>query len=166
MTRGFTLIEVLVMLIIMGALTAGVAPQYRQIVEKNEMKGFANDLYSFFAQSRSEAVFRNRDLYCFFKRSGNRNDEWTLSLHLEDLATSDTISQLSGKSYKRLFVNSNFTNDRFKVGGVTGKVQQNGNFEFGLSENDLKGLKLVAHSVTGRIRLCGVSQNGYGYDKC
>ncbi len=166
MTRGFTLIEVLVMLIVMGALAVGFAPQYRQLVEKNEMKGLANDLYSFFAQSRTEAVFRNRDLYCFFKRSGNRNDEWTLSLHMEDLAASDAISQLSGKSYNRLFVKSNFNNDRFKIGSVTGKIQQNGNIEFGLSDNDSKALKLIAHSVTGRIRVCGVRQKGYGYDKC
>lgn len=166
MTRGFTLIEVLVAFVIMGVLMMGFVPQYRQIIEKHQMKGLANDLYAFFAQSRSDAVFRNRDLYGYFKRSGSKNDEWTLSLHLEDTVTSDVISQLSGQSYNRLFVTSGFPNDKFKVDGVKGKIQQNGNIAFGLSNDDSKDIKLIAHSITGRIRLCGVNDKGFGYDKC
>jgi type IV fimbrial biogenesis protein FimT len=56
---GFTLIEALVVVGVIGVLTVAVAPSFSELVANHRTKNAATDLYVALTKARSEAVKRN-----------------------------------------------------------------------------------------------------------
>jgi len=57
--HGFTIIELLMVLIVLAALVAVAAPNYRDWIRKNNLRNISNDLFSDLLLARSEAIKQN-----------------------------------------------------------------------------------------------------------
>ena len=67
--RGFTLVEVLVMLMIVGLLSAAALPGMRRHLANADIRAVAEDMRSGIEQARSEAIRRNTTIR--FDRNGS-----------------------------------------------------------------------------------------------
>ena len=57
--RGFTLIELMVVVGIVGVIMLIAAPAYTTLIERTQLKSYANELVASFYVARSEAIKRN-----------------------------------------------------------------------------------------------------------
>jgi type IV fimbrial biogenesis protein FimT len=58
-SRGFTIIELMIVLVMVGVMVAIAAPSMRDLVVRIRIKGAASDLHSSLMMARSEAIKRN-----------------------------------------------------------------------------------------------------------
>ena len=59
---GFTLIETMIVLVILGILATLAAPSFNELIEMQRVKAAAADLYMSLARARSEALKRNANV--------------------------------------------------------------------------------------------------------
>lgn len=59
---GFTMIEMMLVVVIAGVLLAIAAPSFRDMLERRRLEGQANELVTDLAYAKSEAVARNRNV--------------------------------------------------------------------------------------------------------
>ena len=76
--RGFTLIELMIVITIVGVLAVFGLPEMRNLVVGNRMKTLSLDIYSSLALARSEAVKRNTGNVSMVATSGNWQNGWTV----------------------------------------------------------------------------------------
>jgi len=62
LNAGFTLVELVVTIAVVGILAAIAIPSFSGIIANNKARGIATDLYFDLAKTRSEAVKRNMDV--------------------------------------------------------------------------------------------------------
>lgn len=76
--RGFTLTEIMMVIAILGILTAFALPSFRQYVANQRIKSASFDLVSTLSLARSEAVKRNATVD-ITPASGGWTNGWTIS---------------------------------------------------------------------------------------
>lgn len=68
--RGFTLIEALVVVTVIGILAALTVPAFTKMLERNRLKGAAEALFNDLQLARTEAIKRNQDVTVTFSGAG------------------------------------------------------------------------------------------------
>ena len=93
-TRGFTIVELVVAMTVMGLLLALAVPMYDTLVSNNRTRAAAYSLASALAFARDEAVKRNNTV-SVVPLAGGWNTGWEVDTGGTTLATNDTISELN-----------------------------------------------------------------------
>lgn len=85
--RGFTLIELMTVVVIMAVLAAIVAPGMQSLIANARARSAASDLISDMVLARSEAIKRNRDVEL------SPLGGWASGWMVKTVATAETIGQ-------------------------------------------------------------------------
>jgi type IV fimbrial biogenesis protein FimT len=92
--RGFTIMEVLVVVMIMGVLLTLAAPSFVTFTASQKMKTASFDLYAALIFARSEAIKRRANV-TVAQKSGDWKNGWTVTTPNLDPLTSGTTPTLT-----------------------------------------------------------------------
>lgn len=170
MVRGFTLLELLITVSIVTIILAFAAPSYRQVNEQIKMTALANELHGFFIQAKSEAVFRNQEVWLHVEGMPSNTGEWRLLLssdkHHSTLSPETIISVLSGDRYHHFSVSYHSSINPVTFEPVMGNPTSAGRFRIQGKGADNQGLDVIFHNRAGRVRICSVQGELYGFSAC
>ena len=120
--RGFTIIEVLVVVMIMGVLLTLAAPSFVTFTASQKMKTASFDLYATLIFARSEAIKR-RATVTIAQKSGDWKNGWTVTtIHPVTAATLTLRDQDALKGVNTAGVTSVVYRLDGRLTGVTGPV--------------------------------------------
>ncbi len=169
MTRGFTLLELLITLAIMGALLAWVAPSFSTLSTTSKMQRLASELQGFVTLGKSEAILKRRPLWGHFIASGASDSQGNWRLELTDSDTEgsgNVLFQLSGKPFDGLTVGVTYTSEQISFDETHGRPK-NGSFFFYPNSNTTERLELITFHRSAITRVCSASGSElYGYKVC
>ena len=80
--QGFTLVELMVVVVIIGILTTIAAPSFNELIDRQRVRNAATDLYVSLTRARSEALRLNQNV-TLSPSSGN----WSLGWRIADPVT-------------------------------------------------------------------------------
>ncbi len=78
-TLGFSIIELMIVVAIVGVLSVIALPSMRDTVVSSRMKSLSLDLYSSLALARSEAIKRNTGSVSMIATGGNWQNGWSVT---------------------------------------------------------------------------------------
>ena len=90
--RGFTVIELMLTIVVLGFLAALAVPSFNQMITRNNLAAASNDLVVALLTARSEAV--KRECWVSVSNNGSADDEWELGWSANVIDQS--ISGISG----------------------------------------------------------------------
>lgn len=168
MTRGFTLLELLITVSVLSILIATAAPSFSSVTQSVKMQRLAGELNGFLIQAKSESVKRNQDLWVHFSTAKNEVQStgyWTIWLKPTEDLTGETLLQLSGEPFRDVSFSHNYTGKRISFESVRGRPAR-GTIYLSPNASSSDRLLIKLSSPPGRIKVCGESSAQYGYDAC
>lgn len=98
--RGFTLVELMVVVVVLGLVAVLAAPSFTRTLANRHVKGAAEEAYADLQYARSEAVQRNAEVILAFNAAGWRITAAPGGTLLKDVALSGgaTLAAGSGTS--------------------------------------------------------------------
>lgn len=173
---GFTLVEMMAVIVITAILLAIAMPSFVQLFERQRVKNAAEQLYGDLQYARSEAIQQNRNVTVTFGAGA----AWCYIAHAASDACACSTSNAAGGSCTGAVVNNlkHVAGSDFRgvslalppsVGSMTFEPQRGmpvgavGNTLITFSGTGNETLGIVVNSV-GRVRLCapdGSSLTGY-----
>jgi type IV fimbrial biogenesis protein FimT len=173
--KGFTVIELMIAVAIIGVLAALAIPSLTDFIEKNRLKGAAEEAQSLLQFARSEAVKRNADVFTRFAADGTTTWCFGTSTATNCDCTSSTSCAISiaGTAVVKRIVSTDFSNISLTTPANyeltfdhrRGMTSNNGTLSF----TSPRGYEIrVVVNVLGRIRVCSPSGSNKvpGYEDC
>ncbi|MDK9759633.1 GspH/FimT family pseudopilin [Vibrio sp. D173a] len=181
MTRGFTLLELLITVVVLSVLLAAAAPSFSSLLASSKLQRLAPEVHGFFITARSEAVTRNKELYILFLVSGglgtteSSDGNWDLVLSsTASYVPSNVLMKLDGSTYRDIKADFNFSNSTsVAIDNMRGRFRD-GNVSLASTNAPTDVLSIIVSKTTGRIRICSSDPNSegrnsighYGYEIC
>lgn len=170
MNRGFTLLELLIVLSVFTILLIWAAPNYQMLSEATKMRRLASELNGIVLLGKSQAVLRRERLWAHIILSESVSDDgrWRIELTDSDIPeTGNIIQKLDGQPFSGLVITTNYSSDQISFDDVHGRPSS-GHIRFYPVGHESKALKLVSHTVSARIRVCSDHEStlNYGYSVC
>ena len=168
--KGFTLVELMVVIAIVAILATIAVPSFNSFIDKYRVKRAADTLSAFLINAKSEADKRKATVRVVFMTVGT---PWCAGMTMANtcdctVPTScriDGVDRLvQGSDYKNILLTTTATAATFSFTPLRGTVNS-GNAEVQSAD----GLQVrVIVTGTGRIRLCSPSGSGNigGYPLC
>lgn len=91
--KGFTIIELMMVIVIMAILLALATPSVKSMIDKQRVRGTCESIYQNLALARSSAVSLNKDVTFNFRNPGTA---WCLGLYDSSVASCDCSGASSG----------------------------------------------------------------------
>lgn len=120
-SKGFTLVEMMVVIAILGILLAVVIPSFKSILHNQRVKSASFELFTSLTLARSEAIKRNTDVTITPTTTSHWESGWSIAEGSTTLKNQAAISgvAVSGApasvTYKRTGRISNTTSPAFQV---------------------------------------------------
>lgn len=183
-SRGFTVIELMIVVVIVAIGVALALPSWQAVVEKRHVVAGAERIASFIGFAQGEAIKRNQEVTVSWHSDGGHSENWCVGISLDDdcdcmetrPAESD-FCQIDDVPYRLIqpdFVNmdyeflhtkSNLKDSSFTFDPVRGLVTDAEDVFFSNSylfylHNDMKtgGRRFyelqISVNVTGRVKIC------------
>lgn len=181
MTRGFTLLELLITVVVLSVLLAAAAPSFSYLLASSKIQRLAPEVHGFLVTARSEAIARNQELHLLFLVSNtlgaieDTEGEWDLVLSTTaSYVPGNVVMHLDGSAYQDITVSFSFLNQNsISIDGVRDRFI-NGNVTIASVSTPSEELSIKASNTTGRIRICSSDPNSdgrnsighYGYEIC
>lgn len=173
---GFTLIEAMVTVTIIGVLAFLAAPAYTRMVERNRVKAVAEGLYNDLQLARSEAIKRNRTVELRFNAAGPTTN-WCYGLRLADGTACDCTETDAGMAdacqidgvpkvtrstdFARVSLQNTFLGNVARFNPRSGRATVSGSAYLILGASELR----VVLSPLGRVKIC-TTTGIPGYASC
>lgn len=169
--KGFTLIELMIVIAIMAILASLAAPSFKTLATAQALRAASSDLQISLLQARSEALRTNRNVYVVPVSSTNPAttsdwaDGWSVFVDNNNSGSTfepgtDTTVSKSSPISSRLAITTAKTNVvsfTFDARGFNGGVN-NGKVTFA-SIDDASVRKMVIVDRLGKARICDYSTN-------
>lgn len=120
-TKGFTLVEMMVVIAILGILLTVVIPSFKSTLHNQRVKSASFELFTSLTLARSEAIKRNTDVTITPTTTGHWENGWSIAAGSTTVKNQAAISgvAVSGAPasviYKRTGRISNTTSPAFQV---------------------------------------------------
>lgn len=168
MSRGFTLIELVITLAIMALLLFSAAPNFAPLTINSQMIAFTDQLSAFLGHARSEAIWRNQDLWAHFSFSSSPTpaENWVVTLTDSVEADSgEVISVWHGSSFGNLMVTWTYSGNKIKFDGLRGRIKSGSVVVYPHQQRE-RSLRLKSSFAGNRIMICAQQEGDYGYPIC
>jgi type IV fimbrial biogenesis protein FimU len=97
-SRGFTLIELIVAVAIVGIFAAIAVPNFTSMIHKNRVLSAANELYDLLQYSRGEAV--TRGVKIAVSAPGSVNTAWNSNVSVTAVTTNQVLRQIGAGGFQ------------------------------------------------------------------
>lgn len=138
-SRGFTVIEMMLVLVIAGIMLSVAAPSFSSLLEKQRAKSAAADLHATLTRTRSEAIKRNASITLAAKTG-----DWINGWEVKD-ADSNVLE--GHESVTGLVITASATDVTYRS---SGRVSGNAAVTFEISGNYADSKRCVYLDLSGR----------------
>ena len=136
--NGFTLVELMIVIAVMGIMTAIAIPSYQTFMAQRRLNGAAREVMSDLMAARMKAIKVNRDVRVDFSTGGG--SQYTI-----DVGDAEAVTKNVQNHYSGVTVQSTVTSVIFKSTGWAGANT--------IIVNNSLGSKTITISTAGRVRI-------------